>query len=80
MSLCILGLRIFDNFFFYFPGQRSIHISLLCLGSVLAVQDLGQHVAPVMAVSDCIVNLYVQQLIKLAFPKFNNHTGNYHKF
>ena len=67
MSLCILGLRIFDNFFFQFPGRRSIHISLLCLGSVLAVQDLGQHVAPVMAVSDCIVNQYVQQLIKSHF-------------
>ena len=67
MSLCILGLRIFDNFFFQFPGWRSIHISLLFLGSVLAVQDLGQHVAPVMAVSDCIVNLYVQQLIKSRF-------------
>ena len=67
MSLCILGLRLFGNFFSQFPGRRSIHILLLFLGSVLAVQDLGQHVAPVMAVSDCIVNLHVQQLIKSRF-------------
>ena len=39
-------------------GDPSV-FALLCLGSVLAVQDLGPHVAPVMVVSDCIKNLYV---------------------